>query len=65
MTPDQDKEFNRVLEAIEDWLLVLLAGNLDERKEAREDLIVAIDELMSALETDEELHSRLGLRGRQ
>lgn len=67
MTPDQGKEMERVLEAIEEWLMEIIrsaagAGNVEVQREAREQVVIAVDELMSSLEMDEP-HGGLGRGG--
>ena len=55
MTPLQADQLGEVLEALEDWLLALVfgrAGNVEERKTARENLIDAVDEFVAAMEGD-------------
>jgi hypothetical protein len=66
MTPDQASEFERVLEAIEEWMMAMMGkARADELKHCREELVIAVDDLMSALELDEDEHGGLGRGGRQ
>jgi hypothetical protein len=55
MTPEQAEILSAALEAFEEWLIIVVwrANDKEARQEARQELIDAVDELVSALELDE------------
>lgn len=67
MTPDQARQLDAVLEAAEHWLMEIIwkagGGRGRDPVEARNQLIAEIDELLSAMELDED-HNGLGRGGR-